>query len=56
MAVSGGLHRADEGRAALRLPVEKEVAGPVGQTAVRHQRPSAAGEAAAEIPIKVPVV
>lgn len=43
VAVGGGLHRADEGRADLRLPVEEEVARPVGQAAVCHQRLSPAG-------------
>lgn len=43
MAISRGVHRADEGRPHLRLSVEEEVAGPVGQAALRDQGPSAAG-------------
>ena len=37
VAIGRGVHRAGEGRPHLRLPVEEEVAGPVGQAAVRHQ-------------------
>lgn len=43
MAVGRGLHRADEGRSDLRLPVEEEVARPVGETAVCHQGASPDG-------------
>ena len=44
MALARGQHRADARRPHLRLPLAQEVAGPVGQAAVRHQGHQAPGE------------
>lgn len=43
MAIHRGHHRADEGRPYLCVPMEEEVAGAVGETAVCHQGHQAAG-------------